>query len=267
MSHAPPHFRLLSAQGQRFPLHYCPYMHAEDDGGNVIIHMDSGERGVGVRFGVQIIWATAGEPWTYLHGAWFTKATVWEAKSGVRTVLALVLATKPPDPTEADTFSELGCRDWLDRTPYTAHDSHVAGCSCRVHGICQKALLSTPPHCEPQCQKFEATKVRGSDPIQPFQHHFVPKNLTALKPKKVSGSDPTFRAPKNSHARGLILSEIGRSHHSSLFLTLLPHRRHFHHHQEDQRLDFPGKTPCLEISPLLNCVSSTGIEPGLSTGG
>ena len=82
---------------------------------------------------------------------------------------------------------------------------------------CQKALLSTPPHCEPQCQKFEATKVRGSDPIQPFQHHFVPKNLTALKPKKVSGSDPTFRAPKNSHARGLILSEIGRSHHSSLF--------------------------------------------------
>lgn len=46
--------------------------------------MDSGERGVGVRFGVQIIWATVGEPWTYLHGGWLTKATVWKAKSGVQ---------------------------------------------------------------------------------------------------------------------------------------------------------------------------------------
>jgi hypothetical protein len=175
VSHAPPHFRLLSAQGQRFPLHYCPYMHAEDDGGNVIIHMDSGERGVGVRFGVQIIWATAGEPWTYLHGAWFTKATVWEAKSGVRTVLALVLATKPPDPTEADTFSELGCRDWLDRTPYTAHDSHVAGCSCRVHGICQKALLSTPPTATRSVKSLKPQRLEGRIPFNHSSTTSCPK--------------------------------------------------------------------------------------------
>ena len=147
--------------------------------------------------------------------------------------------------------------NWDAETGSTEHPTlHMTAMLLGAHAefmeFVKRLLLSTPPHCEPQCQKFEATKVRGSDPIQPFQHHFVPKNLTALKPKKVSGSDPTFRAPKNSHARGLILSEIGRSHHSSLFLTLLPHRRHFHHHQEDQRLDFPGKTPCLEISPLLN---------------
>jgi len=161
--------------------------------------------------------------------------------------------------------------NWDAETGSTEHPTlHMTAMLLGAHAefmeFVKRLCFPHPPTANRSVKSLKPQRLKGRIPFNHSSTTSCPKT-SALKPKKVSGSDPTFRAPKNSHARGLILSEIGRSHHSSLFLILLPHRRHFHHHQEDQRLDFPGKTPCLEISPLLNCVSSTGIEPGLSTGG